>query len=310
MDLRDLDHFLSAVRAGSLSRAAAELGLTQPALSKSLRRLEIELGVPLLERGRFGVNPTRYGDALAARSNRIRAELAAVPRDIAQLRDDRDGVVVLGCGPTEATRLLPLAMQGLMQTNPGIRLSVLYGLNETLMPLVRQGEIEFAVSSVPSSASDPLLAHEALLTESAVVVAASDHPLAGRRVVRAQELLAYPWCLARRNELERRAFDDLFLDNGLKPPDARIETTSTVLMKSVLMMSDFLTFLPRELIHWEARQGMLTALPVHGLGWTRRMGITRRATGTLTPIADSVIDAMRHAAATLSAPLRTPRRRG
>ena len=192
---------------------------------------------------------------------------------------------------------------------PGIRLTVLYGLNESLMPWVRQGEIEFALSSVPTTASDPALAHEALLTESAAVIAGGDHPLAGRRSVQAADLLQYPWCLARRNELERRAFDELFLANKLRPPEARIETTSTVLMKSILMMTDYLTFLPRELIHWEERQGMLVALAVSGSAWSRRMGITRRMANTVTPAAEIVIDVLREAAKTLAAPRERGKRR-
>ncbi|MEO7403813.1 MAG: LysR family transcriptional regulator, partial [Burkholderiales bacterium] len=228
VDIRSLGHFLAAVQHGSLTRAAAELGVTQPALSKSLRRLETELGVPLLERGRFGVSPTPYGEALVARGRRIRDELAGVANEMASMRGAAEGNVVIGCGPTEATRLLPLAAQALTARAPGIKLTVLYGLNEALMPWVRSGEIEFALSSVPSTASDPGLAHETLYVESAAVIARAQHPLAERRKVTARDLVGYSWCLARRHELERRALDELFLTNELRPPVAAIETTSTV----------------------------------------------------------------------------------
>lgn len=311
VDIRALEHFLAAVQHGSLTLAAAELGLTQPALSKSLRRLEAELGVTLLERGRFGVSPTPYGEALAARGRRIRDELAGVANELASMRGAAEGNVVIGCGPTEATRLLPLAAQALAARAPGIRLTVLYGLNEALMPWVRSGEIEFALSSVPSTASDPGLAHETLYIESAAVIARAQHPLAERRMVTARDLVGYSWCLARRHELERRALDELFLTNELRPPVAAIETTSTVLMKSVVMMTDFLTFLPRELVYWETQQGTLVPLPVSGPAWSRHVGITCRAQGELSPAAARLVQALRTVAPTLSAAGgRGTRRRG
>jgi LysR family transcriptional regulator of gallate degradation len=111
------------------------------------------------------------------------------------------------------------------------------------------------------------------------------------------------WILPRRRELERVAFDDLFLAQGLEPPAAAIETTSTVLMKSVVMHSDHLTYIPRELIHWEERAGQLVALQVAGMEWERRVGITRRRRGSLSPAARLVIDAVKAAARELPMPL-------
>jgi molybdate transport repressor ModE-like protein len=77
LDPRRIAHLAAAARCGSLTAAAAELGLTQPALSKSIRELERALGVPVLERGRFGATPTEYGEALIARGRAIEAELRA-----------------------------------------------------------------------------------------------------------------------------------------------------------------------------------------------------------------------------------------
>ena len=76
-------------------------------------------------------------------------------------------------------------------------------------------------------------------------------------------------------ELERRALDELLLNAGLRPVEAEIETTSAVLMKSVVISSDLLTFLPRELIHWEERAGQLCALPVAAPQWARSVGVSR-----------------------------------
>jgi DNA-binding transcriptional LysR family regulator len=171
MDYRKVQFFLTAVRCGSLTEAAAELEVSQPALSKSIKALEKSLGVPLLERGRFGVSPTAYGQALMQHGQVVEAELRHALGEIAALKGSQRGHVIVGCGPTEANRLLPLALMAWQQSHPELKVTVLYGLNESLMPWVKQGEVDFALSSVPARASDADLVHETLFTETAVVVA-------------------------------------------------------------------------------------------------------------------------------------------
>jgi len=283
MDYRKVQLFLAAVRHGNLTEAAAELGLSQPALSKSLKALERSLGVRLLERGRFGVSPTLFGQALLQHGQVVEAELRHALGEIEALKGARQGHVRVGCGPTEANRLLPRALQRLAEREPGVRVTVLYGLNEALMPWVKQGEVDFALSSVPARAQDPDLRHEPLFTETAVVAARAGHPLARQMQITPQRLIGYPWILPRQRELERLAFDDYFRRHGLEPPQATTETTSTVLMKSCVMLGDALTFIPRELIWWEVQAGQLTALDVAGTDWTRIVGLTRRRVGSLGP---------------------------
>jgi len=288
-----MQFFLAAVRHGNLTSAAAELEISQPALSKGIKALEKALGVRLLERGRFGVAPTPFGETLMARGTVVEAELRNAVAEIDALKGAARGHVLMGCGPTEANRLLPLALLKLTSTRPELNVTVLYGLNEALMPWVKHGEIDFAISSVPATPMDPELAHDRLFSESGAVVARAAHPLAGRRQLATADLDGARWILPRRRELERVAFDDLFLAQGLEPPTAAIETTSTVLMKSVVMHSDHLTYIPRELIHWEERAGQLVALKVAGMEWERRVGITRRRRGSLSPAGRLVIDAVK-----------------
>jgi DNA-binding transcriptional LysR family regulator len=284
------------VRCGSLTEAAAELGVSQPALSKAIKALERSLGVPLVERGRFGVVATPFGEALRYHGLVVEAEFRHAAGEIEALKGAQQGHVVIGCGPTEATRLLPLALTRVAQSRPELKVSVLYGLNETLMPAVKHGEIDFALSSVPARAQDADLLHEALFTESAVVVARADHPLGRLRQITPALLAQQQWVLPRQRELERQAFDDFFRSQGINPPTAQVETTSTVLMKSMVMQSDALTFVPRELIFWEERARQLRTLPVAGVEWVRPVGMTRRRQGALSPASRFVMECLRSVA--------------
>ena len=174
MDFRKVQFFLAAVRCGSLTEAAAELGVSQPALSKAIKALERSLGVPLIERGRFGVVATPFGEALRYHGQVVEAEFRHAAGEIESLKGAQKGHVIVGCGPTEATRLLPLALNAMQQRRPEVRVTVLYGLNESLMPWVKHGDIDFALSSVPTRSQDPDLQHETLFTESAVVVSRAE----------------------------------------------------------------------------------------------------------------------------------------
>jgi LysR family transcriptional regulator of gallate degradation len=284
------------VRHGNLTEAAAELGVSQPALSKSIKALESSLGVRLLDRGRFGVSPTPAGEALMQHGQVVEAELRSATGTIEALKGARSGHVLVGCGPTEANRLLPQALLQLATTHPELRVTALYGLNESLMPWVKLGEIDFALSSVPGRSVDPALTHESLFTETGVVVARAGHPLAQQRAIEPETLSHQRWVLPRRRELERLAFDDFFTRHDLEPPQAQVETTSTVLMKALVMQSDALTFIPRELIWWEVQAGQLVPLNVRGTDWTRIVGITRRRRGSMSPAAMRLIEALREVA--------------
>jgi DNA-binding transcriptional LysR family regulator len=297
MDVFKLRQFAAVVKHRSFSAAAQELGISQPALSKVVKSLEKDLGVRLLERGRFGAIATPMGGALARHSDSVDAELRAARTEIEALRTGARGQVCIGCGPSEATRLLPRALTELQTSAPEISVTVLYGLNEALIPMVLHGEVDFALSSIPHGPADRDLRHVMLCEDSAAVIARSGHPLLSkRRPLTARHLLDQKWVLARRHELERRALDDLFIAADLVPVEATVETTSAILMKTLVMQSDFLTFLPRDLIYWEERSNQLRPLDLLAPSWHRRVGLTLRARGSPTPAAHKVISALRSAA--------------
>ena len=299
IDLRRMRHLCAAVSEGSLTSAAARLGLTQPALSASIKSLERELGVTLLRRHRSGVVPTRYADLLMSHAANIEIELESAWSRVGQLKGSDAVSVRVGCGPSEATRLMPAALGLLRSTHPEVRVFVEYGLNEVLMPMVRRGEIAFALSSVPRTAADPDLFHETLHVDDAVVVSRVGHPLARRRTLSGEDLRRFPWVLARRWELERKALDELIAEAGMTPIEPAIETTSAILMKTLVLQSDFLTFVPREMVHWEERAELLRPLIGFRSSWERHVGITTRREAALAEPAAWLVEELRQAAAAL-----------
>ena len=283
MDVRALQHFRSIVQHRNLRRAAAELGVTQPALSQSIRRLEAELNVRLLERGRFGTAPTAMGEVLAAHAALILSDFERARAEIASLRGARAGEIVMGTGPSEASRLLPMALARLTASRPNLTINVTHGLNEQLMPAVRRGDIEFALSSIPRSRASDGLQHDVIWHDSAAVVVRVGHPLLRKRRLRLADLLDYPWIHGRREEFERRAADELLLGAGLSPPAVSIQTTSATLIKAMVAETDYITFVPRQTIYYEEKAGILAALSIGSRFWNRTVGVTYRQNTRLSP---------------------------
>ncbi len=294
LDVDRLRQLALIVRERSFSKAAEAMGISQPALSKTIRSLERALGVQLLERGRFGASPTAFGLALVRHADAVDAELRSAVREVEALRVGRIGHTCVGCGPSEATRLLPLALNRLRARAPSISVTVLYGLNEALMPMVKHGEVDFAISSIPARSSDPDIRHVRLHEDRAAVIARRGHPLLERRgPITAKHLVGQQWILARQPELERGALEDLFIEAGLETPQVTLETTSAVLMKTMVMQSDLLTFLPRELVFWEERAGVLSALKLAATSWHRIVGLTLRTRAGVSPAGHALIEVLR-----------------
>lgn len=300
MDVRILRHFNAIVQHRNLRKAALALGLSQPALSQSVRRLEAELDVRLLERGRFGAVPTPIGEAFAAHAELILSDFARARDEVDALRGARAGSIVIGTGPSEATRLLPLALARLRARSPDVHVDVRHGLNEHLMPAVRRGEIEFALSSIPRFRQDDDLRHEVIWHDRAAVIVRAGHPLTRRRKLKLADLLRYPWIQARRQEYERRAVDELFQAAGLPAPRMAIETTSITLIKAMVAETDYVTFAPHQCIHYEERGGVLTALSIGSAFWRRTVGITYRHNARLTPAGLALIAEIKAAGAQLA----------
>ena len=157
---------------------------------------------------------------------------------------------------------------------------------------------------MPRNVVQPGLHHEPLFVDSAVVVARVGHPLARRRTLGAGDLALYPWVLARRWELERKALDELFAEAGLAPIEPEIETTSATLMKTLVAQSDFLTFVPREMIYWEERMKLLRPLRAIRCSWARHVGVTTRRDTALPAAGAQLIACLRESVGARRARLR------
>jgi DNA-binding transcriptional LysR family regulator len=256
LESRRLRHFLAVYELGSIGQASEKLLLTQPALSKSIRQLEDELGVRLFDRTPMGVVPTVFGNALALHAKSIEAQIRNAEAQISSLKGKAQGHVTVGIGPSVARNIMPAATRTLRSLQPGIALTVIEGLVDDLLPRLRRGELDLMIGSWPRIA-DPMFTTEVVLVDRLEVIARADHPLGGRPVQR-NELLHYPWALPPASQKWRQSLDELFLERGLEPPKPQVVSNSGGYLQALIRSSDYLSFLPRQLLDLDAGDGLIT----------------------------------------------------
>ncbi|HMO57291.1 MAG TPA: LysR substrate-binding domain-containing protein [Roseiflexaceae bacterium] len=178
MELRHLRYFEAVARHQHVSRAAAELTIAQPALSKQIRELEKELGgIALFERAGRSIRLTDAGDAFLVRARAILALVDAARDEMHERLGMRSGRVTVGAPPTVGVRLLPEVLAAFHAHYPQVELRVREGGTQALSTMLFNGEIDLAVVTLPATQRGLRLTP--LFTEQLVIVAARDHPLAG-----------------------------------------------------------------------------------------------------------------------------------
>jgi len=191
MDLHHLRYFEAVARHGHVTRAAHELHIAQPSLSKQLQVLEDELGVELFDRVGRRLELTDAGRLLLPYARRVLHEVADARQALEQRANLQHGRVSIGAPPTVGTHLLPHALATFNKRYPGIELE----LHETgagrLLELLNEGTVDLAVVPVPVAN----VASDVLFTEELVIAVSPSHPLAKQRDVAAQALASEGWIL-------------------------------------------------------------------------------------------------------------------
>jgi DNA-binding transcriptional LysR family regulator len=296
MHSRRLRHFLAVYAHRSLARAAEQLHVTQPALSKSIQQLEEELRVALFERTPLGMIPTRYGEALQLHARAIEAEMQNAAREIAALAGTSGGELTVGVTPSVATSLVPRAFLAVRAQRPGIRLNVVEGLMENHVPALRRGELDLVIGGAPRERA-PDLQTELVQKDAIRVYARAGHPLAGATHVLPESLLEYPWVLPPSTQCWLADLDRVFAVRGQPPPAPAAVTNSAGFIRSMLLGGDYLTALPSQLLALDGEAGPIVPLAVAGLSLRVEILATSRARAMRSPAFEALLSALRSAPA-------------
>jgi DNA-binding transcriptional LysR family regulator len=302
MELRDIEYFAVIAEHGHLGRAADALGLSQPALSKSLRRLEDALQVKLVKRTPKGVELTAEGSVLLARVRELRLSLQGVAREIADMSQGRIGHLRIGVSAAISEQFLSIAFATLLKDAPRTKLIVSVSDNDLLVPALCNGELDLIIHYLPTTPPEGVVC-EHLYDSEYIVCASTKHRLAGRKQVTLAELAQERWAL---NELTLPAQQRLlekFRDGGFPPPRVAFQSRSAALRLRTVASSDLLTIVSRDCLEQATSASTVTTLPVHELAWLRSVGVIFRRETYLPPVGRRFIEIIKTMAKEMAVPL-------
>jgi len=293
MELRDLEYFVVVAEHGNLGRAAEGLGLSPPALSKSLRRLEDAMQVKLFQRNAKGVELTAEGSLLLLRARELRQSLRNVAQEVSDVSRGHAGHIKLGIGPVVNDQFLLPAMVELVREQPRVTMKVIVSDADEIMPALLSGQLDLVINLLRPGAPAGL-AYIPLYEDEYVVCGASNHRLANCAHVSVAELAKERRALSEAGLPTQQRLREIFQDNGLQPPRVAFESRSLKLRMEVAASSDILLYTSKAVLgRADARSVGLRALAVPELCWRRAVGAIHRAEPYMAPAVRRLIEILR-----------------
>jgi len=244
MKLHHIRDFVAIAQARSVRAAARNLGLAQPALTRSLKELELELGTPLVERHVRGVTLTPAGLAFMSRAQCAMEELRRGAEEVAQLRGNMTGTVAVGLSSAAWLAFMPQAYPAFRKAFPDIGLHLQEGLFPMLEPRLRNGSLDFIVGPRPFEPMGEGYRAELLLKNDLVVVGGRGHSHA--HVDDLRQLVDAEWLLSGVRLKAETELQDLFDSHGLPLPRATTRVDSLIGLAVLLATTDAVALMPRQ----------------------------------------------------------------
>jgi DNA-binding transcriptional LysR family regulator len=288
MDLRHLRNMLAVMEEGSLGKAAQRLNISQPALTKSIQRLEEHLGVRLFEREARGMKPTFYADSLRGYAKAACVGMAEAESQIAALRNGTEGIITVAGPPPVVTDLLPEVLVRLSQERPKLQVRVV-AQNRELFTNLLEGRFNLVVAMLYDEMPKEGLSKRWLFDDRLVLVMRPDHPLAKRRRVKPTDLVDQKWVFADHDTWGQRRLRLYFEQAGLLLPRARFESRNPEILKSIIMISDHIGMIAQLGVEKELASGTLKAIEIDSPLMLRPIGIVRRENEPTSPAVKSFI---------------------
>ena len=286
MELRDLRYFETIAELQHLGRASARLHRTQPALTGSIRRLEGECGAALFEKHGRGIRLTEAGRVMLKWAQRTRDDVEDAKRELSAIGAGLSGHVRLGIVPTAAQFLLPPVARRLQQEAPDVTLRTVVGLIDALKPQLVAGELDLMVGT--ESPAEPGYVSRRLAVDPIVVAAAVDHAVFRTRPT-LRDLGNYRWALQPPGAPTRDWLDRTFERMGLPPPRVQVESTMLLMLPALIVETGLLSFISRHHLDGTGKRTGLKEVPVKGAVMRRRLVVTYRENGFLSPAARRLI---------------------
>ena len=290
--MRQLYLLVALYESRNMSHTAANMGVTQPGLSKWLGELEEDLNVKLFKRNSRGLTPTEFCSALVVHARAVIGELDRTQATIRLMSIGASGNLVVGTTPTVATGLVPRAAGYFRKRFPDAYLNIVENRLDELLPQLQEGRVDLVITRTDQARLDAGVRCDIFYPEQIRVVVGMQHPLAKKRKVDWPDVLRYPWIIPPQVSPLRRELEHELALAGQPAPRYRVETGSTLVIVTMLQDSDLVAPMSARLMHYFQRLKQLVPLPLPYLR-EGSVGVIRRRESTDSPMLKTFMEGLR-----------------
>jgi DNA-binding transcriptional LysR family regulator len=298
LKLRDLHIFMTVAQQGSMGKAAKQLAVSQPVVSKAISDLEHTLNVQLVDRTAQGIEPTVYGKALLRNGTVVFDDLRRSVKEIEFLTDPTAGEVRIASSDMVNATFVPAVIDCLARKYPRLFFNVRAPRIDAFHSMVRERTVDLALAHVTRPLKEEDLQVELLYPDALFVVAGVDNKWVRRRKVQLAELLDEPWCLASAETVAGATIEQAFRDRGFAVP-RHVATDSLPLWQAMVATGRVLAFATGTRLRFGGKQLALKAVRVDLCAPCGQVGIITLKNRTISPPAQLFIECAREMAKTL-----------
>jgi DNA-binding transcriptional LysR family regulator len=285
-DERHLMQLAAVVHAGSVTGAAAVLGATQPAISRTLAMLERRLGEPLFVKGRRPLQPTPLGRAMAEHGQIMLAASRKASETVERFRRGQAGTVRIGGTPFFVDALITGMIAEFHNLHPEVRFHQSYGYLGELRAALESDQIDLAVCPIDILDEGSSLEFQQLLPGRNIVACGAGHPLLMKRRPKVSELLEFPWIAPPPGSPLYADLHSLLLSLGATEIKIRYSGGSLASVMSYMARTQALTVLPHSVVFAFRKDRAIAALPFKIPHPDRALGLLRAAGAPNSPAVD------------------------
>jgi DNA-binding transcriptional LysR family regulator len=290
----DFEYFLALAATGTFTSTAERLGISQPALSKAVQRLERQVGVKLIIRTPRGAELTEAGRAFRERLQAASRDMDEAVQEARDLGGGHAGLLRIGITPATTEFTLRALLPALIEERPAARISFTTAFAGGLMDTVNRREVELAICPIPD-VLDPALAAEALYEDPCSLMMAADHPLAGKASISIEDMAGHAWAATRKHEHTRNQLERAFRARGFPPAPVVVEADTLNALMLIVSRTRLLSMINVRSVRPSSLPENLVIRDIALKGLDRRVGMVARA-GYLSPIALRAQEILRDAA--------------
>ena len=274
---------LALADSGSYLGASLATGLAVPTLHRAVKDLSLSLRKTLVERRSNAVVLTESGQALARAFRLARVELEAGLAEIEALKGREVRRITVGAMPLSRARILPAAVARFLKRHPQVDIAIAEGARAELVEPLRNGMIDMMIGALRQPLIEPDLAQAPLFEDEPIIVARHDHPLADTQPD-LTALARYAWILPGRGAPLRDSWEAMFAEAHVPTPRVPVESGSVMIIRQVLIESDFLALVSPDQVAVELEARWLISLGTVPSAFHRVIGVTTRASWRPTAV--------------------------